>query len=52
MKIVETDHMGTLTVMWKDCYQHEDRQTIGTVQPGQMVVSMSSSEFQRFKRTL
>jgi hypothetical protein len=52
MKIIEVEHEGTLAVIWKDCYQHQDKQTLGITHPGQMVVLMTAAEFQRFKKVL
>jgi hypothetical protein len=52
MKIIEVEHEGTLAVIWKDCYQHQDKQTIAAAHPGQMVVLLSAAEFQRFKKAM
>ena len=52
LKITTVKHDGDLKVCWKDCYQHQDTQTIAFVKQGNMVVVMGEIEFAKFKKVM
>lgn len=52
MKIVEAEHAGVLAVTYSIGYEHTSKQEIGKVHPGQIIIIMKDTEFQRFKKVL